>query len=64
MEEKVKVITELRRKYPINDLLKFSKLPRSAYYYYLKQSKKEDKYEITQSKGSSGILKIQLFKKF
>ena len=43
-EEKVKVITELRRKYPLEDLLQFLSVPRSTYYYYLKRSKKEDKY--------------------
>ena len=43
-KEKVKVITELRQKYPLNDLLKFLKIPRSTYYYYLKE--KKDKYTV------------------
>ncbi|MDY2880911.1 MAG: IS3 family transposase, partial [Candidatus Borkfalkiaceae bacterium] len=37
-------MTELRRKYPFEKLLKFLSVPRSTYYYYLKQSKKADKY--------------------
>lgn len=35
---------ELRQKYPLKELLKLSKLPRSTYYYYLKQSSKPRKY--------------------
>lgn len=38
----MKVITELRQKYPLKDLLKLSKLSRSTFYYYLKE--KRDKY--------------------
>ncbi|MGN0812313.1 MAG: IS3 family transposase [Candidatus Coproplasma sp.] len=37
------MVLELRHKYPLNALLKLSKLPRSTYYYYLKQTK-IDKY--------------------
>lgn len=35
---------ELRQKYPLKDLLKLSRLPRSTYYYYLKQNSKPRKY--------------------
>ena len=41
---KAKIISELRQKYPLKDLLKLSGLARSTYYYYLKQPNK-DKYE-------------------
>ncbi|MEE1023974.1 MAG: IS3 family transposase, partial [Acutalibacteraceae bacterium] len=42
--QKSKIISELRQKYPLKDLLKLSGLARSTYYYYLKQPNK-DKYE-------------------
>ena len=38
------MISELRQKYPLKDLLKLSGLARSTYYYYLKQPDR-DKYE-------------------
>lgn len=38
------MISELRQKYPLKELLKLSGLARSTYYYYLKQSN-TDKYE-------------------
>lgn len=52
---KIKIIvTELRHKYKLADLLKVAGIPRSTYYYYLKNMKRPDKYEhlksvITQS---------------
>ncbi|MGN1276057.1 MAG: IS3 family transposase [Floccifex sp.] len=42
-KQKVIIVSELRQKYPLKALLKLSKLPRSTYYYYLKQTK-TDKY--------------------
>ena len=51
-EEKVKVITELRRKYPLEELLRFFAVPRSTYYYYLKQSKQQDKYFVEKQEIS------------
>src|SRR5699024_10746468 len=41
--EKVKVIQELRQKYPLELLLQIAKLPRSTFYYHVKRQKK-DKY--------------------
>ena len=38
------VVTELRQKYKLTALLKLAEMPRSTYYYWLKQLKKEDKY--------------------
>lgn len=38
------MIYELRRKYKIVDLIKVAGIPRSTYYYYIKKSKKLDKY--------------------
>lgn len=35
---------ELRHKYPLKELLRLSKLPRSTYYYYVKQSNKPSRY--------------------
>ena len=35
---------ELRQKYPLKELLRLSKLPRSTYYYYVKQSNKPSRY--------------------
>ncbi|MBP3414384.1 MAG: IS3 family transposase [Clostridia bacterium] len=42
--QKAVIISELRQKYPLKDLLKLSGLSRSTFYYYLKQTDK-DKYE-------------------
>ena len=39
------MVFELRQKYPLKELLKFSNIPRSSYYYYVKQ-KDKDKYII------------------
>ena len=36
-QEKVIVVTELRQKYKLTALLKLAEMPRSTYYYYLKQ---------------------------
>ena len=41
---KAKIISELRQKHPLKELLKLSGLARSTYYYYLKQPN-TDKYE-------------------
>ena len=41
---KGKIIAELRHKYPLKELLRLSKLPRSTYYYYVKQSNKPSRY--------------------
>ena len=38
-------MTELRQKYTLTALLALAKLPRSTYYYYLKQANKPDKYK-------------------
>ena len=38
------VVTELRQKYKLTALLELAGMPRSTYYYYLKQLNKEDKY--------------------
>nr|WP_330373303.1 IS3 family transposase [Lachnoclostridium phytofermentans] len=43
-EDKVAVISELRRKYKLTALLEYIGIPRSTYYYYLNQSIKSDKY--------------------
>ena len=65
--EKIKVITELRHKYPLNDLMSFFGIARSTYYYYLKE--KQDKYEVekqeilnifTSSKNTYGYRRITL----
>ena len=45
-EEKVTVISELRQKYPLNDLLCVAGVPRSTYYYYLKRMQRPDKYRV------------------
>ncbi|MBR5232764.1 MAG: IS3 family transposase [Clostridia bacterium] len=42
--QKAKIISELRQKYPLKELLKLSGLARSTYYYYLKHQD-TDKYE-------------------
>lgn len=44
--DQVAVITELRQKYKLAALLKLAEMPRSTYYYYVKQSKKSDKYKV------------------
>ena len=43
-EDKVAVISELRRKYKLAALLELVGMPRSTYYYYVKKSKEPDKY--------------------
>lgn len=40
------VISELRQKYPLRELLAIAGVPRSTYYYYLKRMQRKDKYEI------------------
>lgn len=42
------MIWELRRKYKITKLLAFAGLPRSSYYYHLRNLKKQDKYEASK----------------
>ena len=42
--QKAEIISELRQRYPLKDLLKLSGMARSTYYYYLKHPTK-DKYE-------------------
>ncbi|MBR3423890.1 MAG: IS3 family transposase [Clostridia bacterium] len=42
--EKAQIISELRQRYPLKDLLQISGMARSTYYYYQKHSK-SDKYE-------------------
>ncbi|MCX7711512.1 MAG: IS3 family transposase [Clostridia bacterium] len=44
-KEKTKIVAELRREYSIELLLEISDLPRSTYYYHLKNSEKGDKYK-------------------
>ena len=39
------VIRELRQNYPLAMLLEIAQIPRSTFYYHLKQSRKMDKYE-------------------
>jgi len=43
--DKVAVITELRHKYKLSELLQLAEIPRSTYYYYVSQSRKPDKYQ-------------------
>ena len=38
------VISELRQKYPLRELLVIADVPRSTYYYYLKRMQRKDKY--------------------
>ena len=45
-KEKVTIISELRYKYPLKALLHISGVPRSTYYYYIKNASKTDKYRI------------------
>lgn len=40
------VISELRQKYPLRELLAIAGVPRSTYYYYLKRMQRKDKYGI------------------
>ena len=40
------MISELRQKYPLKDLLSIAGVPRSTYYYYLKRMQQPDKYRI------------------
>lgn len=42
IEEQVRIVAELRHKYPLKDLLNFFNIPRSTFYYHL--SNKKDKY--------------------
>ena len=39
---------ELRQKYRLTALLKLAEMPRSSYYYYVKQMKKPDKYAVVK----------------
>ena len=68
--DKVAVITELRQIYKLTALLQLAEMPRSTYYYYVKQSKKADKYETIKEKittiyhenqGRYGYRRITLF---
>ncbi|MBS5315372.1 MAG: IS3 family transposase [Clostridiales bacterium] len=43
-KNKVLVVSELRHKYKLSNLLKLSGLPRSTYYYHLKRLNQPDKY--------------------
>ncbi|WP_139365065.1 IS3 family transposase [Litchfieldia alkalitelluris] len=43
-KEKAQVIYELRREFKVIDLIKFAEMPRSTYYYWVKQMDKPDKY--------------------
>ena len=43
-DNQLAVIDKLRHKYKLTDLLTYAKIPRSTYYYHMKQSKKVDKY--------------------
>lgn len=40
------MISELRQKYPLKDLLSIAGVPRSTYYYYLKRMQQPDKYRV------------------
>ena len=61
------IISELRHKYPLKELLELSKLARSTYYYYLKEKKDKyivEKHEIqdifASSKNTYGYRRITL----
>ena len=65
----VAVITELRQKYKLTALLRLAEMPRSTYYYYIKQIEKPDKYravkeEITtiyhENQGRYGYRRITM----
>jgi putative transposase len=43
-KEKALIINELRQQEDFNALLQLAQMPRSTYYYYLKESKQQDKY--------------------
>ena len=67
--EKVTIVDELRREFKLNDLLLFAGLPRSTFYYHLKNAKKTDKYAQTKTqiteiyhkhKGRYGYRRITL----
>ena len=66
-QEKVTAIQELRREYPLTMLLEIARLPRTTFYYHLKQRKNPDKYasakeEITaiyhENRGRYGYRRI------
>ena len=44
VNDNIQVIDELRRKYPLKELLKLAKIARSTFYYHLNKSKLPDKY--------------------
>ena len=44
-QEKVISVNELGHKYSLKELLKLAEMPRTTFYYYLKNLKKEDKYK-------------------
>ena len=63
------VISELRQKYPLRELLAIAGVPRSTYYYYLKQLKRKDKYLVEkeeiatiyhENKGRYGYRRITM----
>ncbi len=43
--QKAQVVQELRREFPLKQLLEFAQLPRATFYYYLKKMNHKDKYE-------------------
>lgn len=69
MKDNIQVINELRRKYPLEALLKLAKIARSTFYYHLKRFSLTDKYtelkeEIRKvyhgNKGSYGYRRITM----
>ena len=44
-KEKAQIIYELRREFKITELIKIADIPRSTYYYHVKQMDKPDKYK-------------------
>lgn len=68
-EDKVRTVSELRHKYPLEDLLKLAYIPRSTYYHILKRLDKQDKHvrerqEIhainTEHKGRYGYRRVTI----
>ena len=67
--DKVAVVSELRHKYPLEELLKATGLARSIYYYYVKAALKPDRYRVEkeeikaifhESQGRYGYRRITL----
>lgn len=68
-KDKIVVVTELRHKYKLSDLLLLANIPRSTYYYQLKKINSPDKYEeikavirqiFQENKGRYGYRRITL----